>query len=117
MRTKTKRTLSAWLLLSVFLSMMSLSILHRHEAMVHVAIDCAECAHHVHHGHLTAAADSIHECLLCQFISFSYIAAAAVIIAMPLVLTQATGFQQILFRSLYVGGYQSTRAPPYALIN
>lgn len=53
MKAKTKRTRSAWLLLSVFVSMMMLSALHRHETAPVVGITCADCVHHVHHGHLT----------------------------------------------------------------
>ena len=63
----------AWLLLSVFVSMLLLSGLHRHEAVASAAIDCTECAHHVHHsGHFTTSVDHMDDCLLCQFQQLVY---------------------------------------------
>lgn len=115
MKAKTKRTLSAWLLLSVFVSMMLVTDLHRHQPVAATTTDCVDCAHHVHHGHLTSASTSLHECLLCQFIGFSYLAAATLIIALPFCTTPATVFTQASFCSQNVGNRQSTRAPPYVL--
>lgn len=114
MKAKTKRTRSAWLLLSVFVSMMMLSALHRHETAPVVTPTCADCAHHVHHGHLTTGSVSMHECLLCQFISFSYVAATTLAIALPSASITASLFSQTAFCCQQVGSYRSTRAPPYA---
>ena len=114
MKAKTKRTRSAWLLLSVFVSMMMLSALHRHETDPVVTPTCADCAHHVHHGHLTTGSVSMHECLLCQFISFSYVAATTLAIALPSASIMASLFRQTTFCCQQVGSYRFTRAPPYA---
>lgn len=115
MKTKTKRTLSAWTLLSIFVSMMMLSGLHRHHIDADVAADCVECAHHVHHGHLSAASEHPDECLLCQFISFTYIAATAILLVLPALTTATTLLCQSVLRSLFVSGNKSSRAPPYVL--
>ena len=81
MREQRSRVIKAWVLLSAFVSMTALSALHHHEAVADTAADCTECAHHVHHSHLTAGFSSIHDCLLCQFLTLNYIAAAAVALA------------------------------------
>ncbi|MBO4451677.1 MAG: hypothetical protein J5770_04585 [Bacteroidaceae bacterium] len=77
MNRQGRRVGFSWLLLSVFVSMLLLSGVHRHEVVDHVAIDCVECAHHVHHhGHLSASDNYLDDCLLCQFFHFVYMVAA-----------------------------------------
>lgn len=92
---------------------MLLSALHRHEAVGSVAVGCEACAHHVHHaGHLTAGADSHEACLLCQFLSLSYVMAAVIITLLPICFTIVVRSRELLFFSSYGGNHQSSRAPP-----
>ena len=85
MEQQSKRTGIAWLLLSIFVSIMMLSGLHCQEEVDSASAGCAECAHHIHHsGHFSTVTDHMDDCLLCQFISFVY-TAAAVTVLVPLV--------------------------------
>lgn len=112
MREQRSRVIKAWVLLSVFISMMALSALHRHEAVADTAFDCTECAHHVHHSHLTAGFSSIHDCLLCQFLTLNYIAAAAVALALTAPNVSATIRRNANALRNRTGGCRAPRAPP-----
>ncbi|MBQ8949133.1 MAG: hypothetical protein IJV25_06515 [Prevotella sp.] len=116
MNRQSKRVIAAWWLLSVFVSMMALSSLHRHQPVANPAADCVECAHHVHHsGHFTVAGNDVHECVLCQFLS------SPVIPATLLAIVFTTSPQQKGLFFLCNGIAQrkptlsGTRAPPYLL--
>ena len=116
MNRKGQRINIAWLLLSVFVSMLLLSGLHRHEAVASAAIDCTECAHHVHHsGHFTTSVDHLDDCLLCQFLHLVY-TTAAIIVLMPLVvLAQNRRFflnSRLIQEEPFV---LYTRGPPFML--
>ena len=76
-----------WLLLSVFVSMLLLSGLHRHEVVESAAVDCVECTHHVHHSHYAASVDHLDDCLLCQFLHLVYTAAVTTVLV-PLVISK-----------------------------
>jgi len=112
MREQKSRVIKAWVMLSIFVSMMALAVLHRHEAVADPAACCTECAHHVNHSHLTAGFSSIHDCLLCQFLTLNYIAAVAVALVLP-----APNINAIIRRQSYalryrIGGSRDSRAPP-----
>ncbi|MBP5798390.1 MAG: hypothetical protein J6W43_00580 [Prevotella sp.] len=111
-----KRIVSAWLLLSVFTSMILLSGLHHHEEMTGAAIDCADCTHHVHHsGHLTVDTNHMDDCVLCQFISLVYTAAAILLVAILFSPTIQVIPSNVNFISRKIDQYKSTRAPPFIL--
>lgn len=112
MREQRSRVIKAWVLLSVFVSMTALSALHRHETVADTAADCIECAHHVHHSHLTAGFSSIHDCLLCQFLTLNYIAAAAVALAPAALNVSAIIRRQAHALRNRIGGSRDSRAPP-----
>jgi hypothetical protein len=79
---RLKRILAARLLLAVFLPMLLLTSLHRHDFAQLSHEDCEACVNHVSHsGHLSTAAFSLHDCVICQFTGISYVAAAAVMLA------------------------------------
>lgn len=40
--------------------------------------ECKDCVHHSCHGHLTQMATWTHDCLLCQFLTLTFVATAAV---------------------------------------
>ena len=116
MKRQGKRFVSAWLLLSVFVSMILLTGLHRHQPAADHATDCVECAHHVHHsGHLTAATEQLDDCVLCQFLSLVYTPATTLLVAIPTSPTVQTVTGNINMICCEVGQYDSTRAPPFIL--
>ena len=116
MMRQRKRITSAWLLLSVFVSMILLTGLHHHESTANLAADCVECAHHVHHsGHFTAATEHVNDCVLCQFLSLVYTPAATLLVAIPVCLTIWVTSNNVNFLCCEVGQYDSTRAPPFIL--
>ncbi|MBQ8656452.1 MAG: hypothetical protein IJ527_05310 [Prevotella sp.] len=116
MRIGLKRRFSAWLLLAVFLPMLVLSALHVHAAAETAADMCTECVNHSgHHGHLTQTAASVSDCVLCQFLSLSYLETA------PLTLT-ACACLSVLLLAVSVtpcvtrpGNTHAPRAPPYCM--
>ena len=105
---------SAWLMLVVYLSMTLLAGLHTHQYTVD---DCADCKHYVHHsGHITALSDNAHECVLCQFFSLVYIAAAivsAIVVAFSVGKLVNTPFQPT---AVLASNNHSTRAPPLLFV-
>ena len=75
MNLTTKRHIASWMLLAVFVPMLLLSSVHVHETGETIETECADCVHHNCHGHLTAMATWAHDCVLCQFLTFSMLAA------------------------------------------
>ncbi|MBR1499631.1 MAG: hypothetical protein IJ615_08420 [Bacteroidaceae bacterium] len=73
----TKRHIAAWLLLAVYLPMLLLSSLHTHEASQETEQACTECVHHQCQGHLVQLSDGMHQCVLCQILTLTYITAVA----------------------------------------
>ena len=66
------------MLLAVYLPMLLLASIHVHDVEVAVVEqECTDCVHHNCHGHLMASAFSMHECVLCQFLSLTFTAASA----------------------------------------
>lgn len=113
MKKELKRQLYAWLLLSVFVPMTAFSALHVHEGDSDVTAICNACINHqAHAGHLTAGIDNIHDCVLCQFLSLSFVAATGTLTATFIV------HHRSLFvecETLYVSvahNLNGTRAPP-----
>lgn len=59
--------------------MLVFSSLHVHEDSAAAAVtECADCVHHNCHGHLTQMVTWTNDCVLCQFISITFVATAAV---------------------------------------
>ena len=77
MNVKTKRHIASWALLAVFVPMLLLSSLHVHHQAEASEQACAECVHHQCSGHLTQLVTTIHQCVLCQFITLPFIALTA----------------------------------------
>ena len=112
MMTK-KQHIASWLLLAVFLPMLVFSSLHVHEEhSVTTEIACADCVHHSCHGHLTQTASWAHDCVLCQFLTLTFIAgiAGAVVFISPVCRT----LHAQALCGHYSGGYGVivTRGPP-----
>ena len=77
-RQALKRQLYAWLLLAVFLPVLALSSVHVHRHADAPVAECTDCLNHSCQGHLTVTDDPLHQCVLCQFLTLSYIAAATI---------------------------------------
>lgn len=71
----TKRHIASWVLLAVYLPLLLLTSFHIHETDVRES-ECVECVHHQCHGHLNQLSDGMHQCVLCQFLTISYVATA-----------------------------------------
>ena len=91
-----KRRVAAWVLLAVFLPMLLLASAHRHEPQASHDVTCYACLHHLpHSGHLSANSATGLSCVLCHFLSLSYVAAivlAAIVFlgtSLPLAVRQA----------------------------
>ena len=109
-----QRQLTARLLLTLFVSMLTFSTLHVHHDVMMSEKDCYHCSHHLpHSGHLTAAQANFHDCLLCQLTTLSY--QAAVIAILPTLFSnlQRLTFGISRFNSLHVSRCLSVRAPPF----
>jgi len=81
-KLEIRRHIASWLLLAVFLPMLVLSSLHVHnEGAEAAAVECADCVHHSCHGHLAQTASWSHDCVICQFLTLTFIAAATVVVS------------------------------------
>ena len=105
--------MASWLLLAVFVPMLLLSSLHIHGYEQTGDEQCKECVHHHCGGHLGQQTLSLHDCLMCQFLTLS-MTVAACIVAITLFhhvyrLTFAQGRERLCKQVL--GGIV-TRGPP-----
>ena len=116
MKNKARSVFSAWVLLVVFLTTMTLSVTHHHEGVANMAADCVECAHHLHHsGHISMDDGGTHDCVLCQFFSLTYTAAITTAVALVCTSVVAVVWHHQLTALLAAGGSFQGRAPPFML--
>ena len=55
--------------------MLLMTSLHVHEDSMGTAeTECTDCVHNCCHGHLTQMASWTHDCVLCQFLSLTFVA-------------------------------------------
>ena len=81
MKLDTRRQWIGRILLVVYLSILSASIFHVHEHGGVVFV-CQDCISHVYHGgHITDGGVLHADCLLCSFLSTSYIVAEVIALA------------------------------------
>ena len=114
MRKEVKRQVYAWLLLSVFVPMIALSALHVHEVGCDDTTVCSACINHqAHAGHLTAGIDNIHDCVLCQFLSLSFVAATTVLTVMLSINRRSLVTERESLFASASNTLHGTRAPPY----
>ena len=110
---RRKRNMASWLLLAVFVPMLLLSSLHIHGYEQTGDDQCTECVHHQCGGHLGQQTLSLHDCLMCQFLTLS-MSVAACIVAVTFFhhvykLTFAQGYGHLCSQAL---GVTVTRGPP-----
>ena len=99
------------MLLAVYLPMLILSSFHVHETAEY-GETCTECVHHQCHGHLSQLSDGMHQCVLCQILTLTYIAttAGALLCYQHKRKAVYAFFRQTLCLARY--GFISLRAPP-----
>ena len=103
----------AWVLLTVYLSIVLVSSLHIHPASLWQIDECEQCVNHTPHaGHLTASDGWSHDCLLCQFLSFSYVAAAVATVILYNQTFKLSYHAPLARIGLLNGGTAALRAPP-----
>ena len=56
--------------------MLILSALHVHETTESLSYECSGCVQHHCHGHVGEMTTTMHACVLCQFLTLSFVAAA-----------------------------------------
>lgn len=114
MKRIDKASVSAWVLLSVFLPMVLLASLHVHPEFMQGSMPCHECIDHtVHNGHVTAIKASV-DCPLCAFQSNVYQGEQE---AMPSFIQQATPVERACTVPMTVAGttpHRQSRAPPFS---
>ena len=74
---KKRRQIASRLLLAVFLPMLLFSSLHLHPTQTLTQDECTECIHHNCGGHIGQQTASLHECVLCQFLTIPMVVAGA----------------------------------------
>ena len=74
MQLRHRQIFSAVVLLLVMMMSLGTKVLHVHHYVVPTTVECADCQHHVlHSGHFLAAEDNDGECMLCQWLTVSYL--------------------------------------------
>ena len=114
-----KRFRIAWLLLLVYVPIMIAVTFHHHgEAQrVETAIPCQDCARHVHHdGHLLVLQHTMHDCVLCQLQSTSYLLPTFLTLSVFIVLHPIIRKTACAKCQPKANEVKSTRAPPYFAI-
>ena len=74
MNVMTKRQIASCVLLAIYVPMLLISSLHIHETSQEGVAECAECVSHQCHGHLSQLSDGLHQCVLCQILTLTYVA-------------------------------------------
>jgi len=111
MNPDMRRYVHSWVLLAVFVPMVVMSSLHIHDSD-ETGTTCVECVKHHCHGHVGQLMSSVHDCVLCQFLSLSFV--------VPVVAAIAVYNKVFIFSdaerqsSLLIGasGIPTLRAPP-----
>lgn len=111
---RMKRTLSVWVLLSVFVPMLLLSSLHVHSDIDNPVEDsCEVCVNHIpHSGHLSLQPVHLANCVLCQFASLPYAVAALVVLVVAIPVCVISFFTQVAPCQSGVSLCYQSRAPP-----
>ena len=106
MRNSYKRQTAAWILMAVFIPMLFLASLHRHDTVGQSQEEvCYACLHHIHHdAHLNTMAHHTGDCVLCHFLSLPFLAIATLAIATPyyIILTATTARRSYIKRATCV---------------
>lgn len=111
-----KRHIASWVLLAVFVPMVIVASLHIHPQETGFELQCNDCVQHQCHGHLASQSMSIHDCVLCQFLSLPMLAvAAATLFIYNKVYKKELVASQCILCTAHRGTV-SLRAPPFPTI-
>ena len=114
MRHQHKRMIVSRLLLAVFTVMLVVVSLHIHQETPTGEGECYQCVHHQpHSGHLSAAQQTFHECLLCQLATISFVAASVVIFILSTCRHLRRQIVEEKHCLVFNGSTQMLRAPPF----
>ena len=102
------------MLLAIYLPMLLISSLHIHETSQEGVTECAECVKHQCHGHLSQLSDGMHQCVLCQVLTLTYVASATGVLLCYQPKRKVTYALQRQTLCLTKPGFISLRAPPAA---
>ena len=84
MELSIKRSVSAWLLLAVFLPALIVSSVHVHKDGHEEETECKQCTHHkVHSSHIAKTHLVMHDCLLCQILHLTFLPSSSTITLCP----------------------------------
>ena len=109
---ETKRRIASWVLLAVFLPMLLLSSLHIHDFPTAVQDSCEACVDHHCGGHFGQQTLSMHQCLLCEFLSMPILLVAAMALVACFRGVDLRYSPQTSCRAYRVCGILVPRAPP-----
>ncbi|MBR7124996.1 MAG: hypothetical protein IKC86_00100 [Prevotella sp.] len=112
MKLDAKRYFASWMMLAVFVPMLLLSSLHVHTAQSDDAGQCAECVRHQCHGHLTLSKVTAGDCVLCQFLMLTLVAAATIAFVCCQLHTRFSGTSRCPAALTAQRGFVGLRAPP-----
>jgi hypothetical protein len=112
MNLEKKRYIASWILLAVFLPTLLLSSLHIHHESEAYAEQCTECVHHQCHGHLSQLADTMHHCVLCQFLTLTFVAGSVGSVIFFCFVSATHQSQPLCGHSIKGCGIIVTRGPP-----
>ncbi|MCR4854344.1 MAG: hypothetical protein K5893_12225 [Prevotella sp.] len=108
---KTKRYIASWVLLAVFVPMLVISSIHIHYGKA-VESSCVECIHHHCGGHVGQHTASIHNCVLCQFLTLQFLAVAVATVVYYYKKSKILYARHQGTVCLYACGIPTLRAPP-----
>lgn len=97
------------LLTAVILPAILVSSFHHHELLPEP--QCIDCVHHVPHGHVSGIQHT-DDCLVCQFLSISWLTVSDEPLAIPVLRTILLGESPCQASDFLFFQHLSTRAPP-----
>ena len=108
-----KRNIASWMLLAVFVPMLLLSSLHIHNSSALTEEKCSECVQHNCHGHLGELTTTMHACVLCQFLTMSFVSDTVFAVVLYNKVYRNQMAQRQCDVHLDVCGIPTLRAPPF----
>ena len=117
MNGKTKRDISAFFLLAIYVSILLFSSFHVHSQALSLSDDCEQCVNHVpHSGHLSPVDGAQHVCLLCQFLNLTFIAATGVAVIIYINVRAKHVIPPLTHAVHVIRGVVGLRAPPFGFV-
>lgn len=109
----TKRHIASWVLLAVYLPMLLVSSFHIHRIKRVYEVECKACVQYQCHGHLLQLSEGVHQCVLCQILTLTYVAAATGVLLCYQPKHKAVYVRYCQTPCLAYKGFIGLRAPPF----